>query len=193
MLHGVPGIGHKRRQHLLGYETPSLSADGMRQDGRRRHSPRPFCFGGDVGVDSPRIAHVVDATAEEGLDWRPEVEGNHAGCYRPHTCRLHSSCWSLVWVLRALGGAIATGIVAGNDSRAGTGAGRHCIAWEGTMYCRCIGGRSLWVFGVGECCARGDVTSGSAICVSDRKSSQAAILGIVIEPQPRSREQGKVE
>lgn len=139
-LHDIPCVRHQRRQHLLGNEPPALSADGMRQDGRRRHSPRPFCFGGDVGVDGPRIAHVIDPTAEEGLDWCSEVEGDHAGCYRSHASRLHSRRWSLIWVLRALGGAIAAGIVAGNDSRAGTGAGRHCISWEGARGCRCIGG-----------------------------------------------------
>lgn len=136
--YSVPSVCHKRRQYLLGDEAPTLGADGMRQHGRRCHSPRPFCFGRDVGVDGPRIAHVVDAATEESLHRCAEIEGDHAGCYRSHSRCLHAGRWSLVGLLRALRGAIAMGIAAGNDSRAGTGAGRHCISWEGRTGGSCI-------------------------------------------------------
>jgi hypothetical protein len=141
LVHHAPRIGHQRGEHLLWYEAPALDADCMREHGGRGHSPRPLCARCDVRIDGSCIAHVVDAPAEEGLHRGAEVEGDHAGCHGAHARRLHSGCWGLVGVLAAIGRGIAAGaIAAGRDSSAGTGAGRHCIAWERANVCGGTGG-----------------------------------------------------
>lgn len=68
-----------------------------------------------MGINRPRIAHVVDSPPEKGLDGCPEVEGDHARCYGTHTGGLHARRGCLVGLLRALGGAI----IAGNTGIAG--------------------------------------------------------------------------
>lgn len=46
----------------------------------------------------PRVGEVVDASAEEGLDWRPEVEGDGLGRKGAHTCSCGGCCGVGAWV-----------------------------------------------------------------------------------------------
>lgn len=92
-------------------------------------------------IDGSGISHVVDATAEEGLDRGSEVEGDHTSSDCAHTRCLHACCRGLVRLLGAIGNAIIVGVVAGarRDSSAETGAGSHCITWEAGIETRlCI-------------------------------------------------------
>ena len=128
--HGAnAGICQQGWQDLVWYKGPALGAYSMGQHSGRRHSPAPASLGGDVGVDGTRIAHVVDPAAEEGLDGGAEVEGDHAGCYRSHAGRLHTSGRRLV---RFLGFELIVAVAVEGyrqDSSASisTGAGCHCI------------------------------------------------------------------
>lgn len=168
----IPGIRHQRRQHLLRYEGPSLCPYCMCKYSRRGHPPRPLGLRRDVRVDSPRIAHVVYPASEEGLYRGSEVEGHHTRCYRAHTSGLHSCCWSLIRLLRRVGGVIAAGPGLGrHDSSVYTGAGRHRISWEVFGVCS-ICGLSVVVYIV-EDVARGSVTSDAVPKFSEKHQAAA--------------------